>query len=72
VFEDVMTTADVAALLGVNSSTVRGYAARGSMPAPDGHFGRTPYWKRTTVEQWIAARPGQGRGGGRPRSARTR
>lgn len=64
---DQLTTADVAALLGVTPATVRSYAARGDMPPPDGHLGRTPWWKPRTIEQWRKQRPGQGAGGGRPR-----
>lgn len=64
---DQLTTADVASVLGVTSATVRSYSARGVMPKPDGHLGRTPWWHRSTVEKWKAARPGQGVGGGRPK-----
>lgn len=63
----MMTTADVAAMLGVTPATVRSYSARGVMPAPDGHLGRTPWWERSTIETWATNRPGQGKGGGRPR-----
>jgi hypothetical protein len=63
---DQLTTADVAALLGVTAATVRSYVARGYL-TPDGHLGRTPWWTRQTIADWQAKRPGQGKGGGRPR-----
>ena len=47
------TTADVAAALGVAASTVRAYNARGQMPEPTGHVGRTPYWVPEDIEPWI-------------------
>lgn len=51
--------ADVAAHLGVASSTVRAYAARGQMPEPDGRIGSSPWWWSDTIIGW--KRPGQGR-----------
>lgn len=53
------SVADVAEHLGVSPATVRSYAARGQMPAPDGRIGRSPWWWSTTITQWD--RPGQGR-----------
>lgn len=50
--DDRWTTADVAAYLDVKESTVRGYAARGQMPAPDGRLGRTPWWRPATIKTW--------------------
>lgn len=64
-YDPQLTTADVAAILNVTPATVRSYAARGILPAPDGHLGRTPWWSPERVEAWQAARPGQGAGGGR-------
>lgn len=46
------TTADVAEYLGIGESTVRAYAARGRMPAPDGRLGRTPWWRPATIREW--------------------
>jgi predicted site-specific integrase-resolvase len=48
------TTADVAAALGIEAVTVRVYNARGQMPAPSGHVGRTPYWTAARIEPWIS------------------
>lgn len=38
----------------------------GDLPEPTARFGRTPVWLESTVEDWIASRPGKGAGGGRP------
>lgn len=66
-----------AAYVGVARSTWRDYtSSRGGYPprgpAPDGTdmengFAR-PYWYPSTLDAWKANRPGQGKGGGRPRS----
>ncbi|MEX5637242.1 helix-turn-helix transcriptional regulator, partial [Parafrankia sp. FMc2] len=69
--DPLLTTAEVAALLGVGPPTWRGYVSRGTAPAPDDpDLGRpparrTPRWRRSTVEAWAATRrtPG-GTGGG--------
>jgi len=48
------------------------YADSHPFPEPDVIIGRTPGWspdRRSEIEQWEAARPGQGAGGGRPRKA---
>jgi len=39
-------------------------------PTPDGYIGRGPWWRREReqeIRDWAAARPGRGKGGGRPR-----
>lgn len=38
----------------------------GDLPAPDEIFGRSPVWKRSTINAWLRERPGRGAGGGRP------
>lgn len=58
----MLTIAEAAALAGVAPATWRAYVARGQAPRADeqdrwGH----PLWRPTTVEAWIAARPGSGR-----------
>ncbi len=52
----LLSTAQVADLVGVKPSTIRGYAARGQMPPASGRFGREPYWTLEAVTQWIDAR----------------
>ena len=49
---------EVAEYLGVQRSTVRAYAARQQMPAPDGRIGATPWWHSTTVTAWRAPHRG--------------
>lgn len=53
-----VTIADVAARLGVTTSTVRAYLAREQMPAASGRIGRTPYWEPEAIEPWLAQRVG--------------
>lgn len=62
---DQLTTEEVAALAGIRPASVRRYRARGTFPDPDGYVGRTPWWRRRTVERWQAARAHPGR----PRTA---
>jgi hypothetical protein len=64
---DRLTTTDAAALIGVTPASWRKYVSDGRAPKPDGYLGRTPWWWPETVQQWQASRPGQGKGGGRPR-----
>lgn len=54
---DWWMTEDVAAFLGVSTSTVRAYAAREQIPPPDRMFGRSPGWKPRTIQGWHAGRP---------------
>lgn len=61
----MLTTEDVANMVGVKVNTIRQYRLRGVFPAPDGHVGRTPWWKPETVTAWQATR----RPGGRPKKA---
>ncbi len=63
-----LTNADAAALVGITAASWRRYVSSGRAPRPDGHLGRTPWWRPDTIEQWKAQRPGQGKGGGRPRN----
>jgi predicted DNA-binding transcriptional regulator AlpA len=66
---DVKAVAD---LLGVKPQTVRAYKHRGDagFPEPDLVITGHPAWRRETIEAWIARRPGQGIGGGRPKGRR--
>ena len=53
---DLLGIADVAELAGTKEKTISAYLARHQMPAPDGRIGRTPYWKRKTIEAWLVTR----------------
>ena len=44
----------------------------GDMPEPDAYYGQSPVWKASTVEKWIARRPGPGVGGGTPSHRKAR
>lgn len=68
----------VADRLGLSYKTIRGYHTKasrrrreqdsrpGDFPAPDAIYGGSPVWEPATVDAWLARRPGQGAGGGRP------
>ncbi len=64
--DDLLDTSDVAELVGVKVPTIRTYLHRGDMPKPDRVIGRSPVWRRETIDAWLAERPGRGAGGGRP------
>ena len=75
----VLTSEDVAKILGVKPRTVRQYLyesqsgrryANHPFPSPAGRIGRWPYWlpeQEAEIREWDAGRAGQGVGGGRPR-----
>lgn len=58
--EIYMSFTEVAEFLGIQKGALANY----NMPEPDALIGRTRGWKRETIEQWNANRPGHG---GRPR-----
>ena len=62
------TTSDVAAFLGVQSTTVTNYRKRSQMPAPDATVGRTHMWRPSRIMEWHQSRPRPGVGG-RPSTA---
>lgn len=76
--EAVLTTADVASLLGVKAATIRHYRADSlpggryaehPFPKPDGKIGPLAYWnlgRERELLDWSAMRAGKGAGGGRP------
>lgn len=58
---ELMSPTEVAEHLGVRASTVRGYLARGQMPAPYVTLGSGPIWLRTEIERWAKERPRAGK-----------
>lgn len=55
---DLMTTAQVAAMLGVHPNTLRYWRKRGVGPVEDERRGTkniTRFWRRETVEEWLPA-----------------
>lgn len=47
-----LTSKQIAELLGVSTSTISSYKARGQMPEPDRVYGRTPLWSYDTITKW--------------------
>jgi len=74
----VLTTQEVAALLGVKRKTIRQYRSESKkgrsyadhpFPAPWRYVGRSPVWLDSQIpdiKEWAQTRIGQGKGGGRP------
>lgn len=56
----MLTTADIADLMGVAPDTVAAYRHRGYLPEPQATVGRTPVWSRPVMDHWIKTRPGSG------------
>lgn len=54
---DLLTTDQVAELAGVKPMSIHQYRQRGAIPEPDQYVGRTPVWKRRTIDKWLAERP---------------
>jgi predicted DNA-binding transcriptional regulator AlpA len=55
-----LTADDLAQRLGIRRATVHRYQARGDLPKPDEHVGRTPLWATTSIDAWEQNRPGRG------------
>jgi predicted DNA-binding transcriptional regulator AlpA len=53
--EDLLTSSDVADLVGVKVETIYHYKAQGKMPEPT-IAGREPRWDRKTIERWAERR----------------
>lgn len=47
-----MTSTQVAEYLGISPKTISAYKSRGQMPEPDRTYGRTPLWRKDTIDQW--------------------
>jgi predicted DNA-binding transcriptional regulator AlpA len=65
--DEPLDMAAVARLLGLTSQTVRKYRSEGRMPEPDWMIGRSPAWRRSTIEGWQNTRPGRGHYSRHPR-----
>lgn len=59
--EALLTTAQIAAAMGVTARHVQAMLSAGKFPECDLRIGRLPRWKVSTWNQWIAS---QGRAGG--------
>ncbi|WP_333746208.1 helix-turn-helix transcriptional regulator [Streptomyces sp. IBSBF 2950] len=71
-----LDTAQVGARIGVSADSIRLYLKRTrrrisdglkkrpqDLPLPDSQFRRSPVWRESTINAWIASRPGRGRRG---------
>ncbi|MEE1838185.1 helix-turn-helix transcriptional regulator [Streptomyces sp. SP17KL33] len=71
-----LDTAQVGERIGVSADSIRLYLKRTrkrisdglkvrpqDLPLPDSQFRRSPVWHRSTIDAWIANRPGRGRRG---------
>lgn len=75
---DRLSLADIAALYGLSTSTVRTYNGQAAIarrngtakahdfPAPIDRVGNSPVFDALAVRDWFDHRPGRGAGGGRP------
>ncbi|MBD3689842.1 transcriptional regulator [Nanchangia anserum] len=63
--ETLLSTADVAAVAGLSPNSIQSYYHAGYMPQPDVTIGveraRMHGWRRETIDEWLANRPGRGR-----------
>ena len=52
--DPLLTPTQIAELCNLHINTITAYHARGQMPTPDQQYGRTPLWKRSTIDKWRA------------------
>jgi predicted DNA-binding transcriptional regulator AlpA len=57
--ERLLTSDEAASIANVKPVSWYRIVARGSAPAPDGHVGRTPVWRESTVIAWLDKRRGE-------------
>lgn len=53
---DWLTSTDISKLTGLKVDTIYTYRKRNTLPDPDQYIGRTPVWKKTTIEEWNSKR----------------
>lgn len=54
--DDLLTTAEVAALAGVKPATIHRYRLRGAVPTPEAVIAGRPLWRLETVDTWLRER----------------
>lgn len=59
--DTMMDVRAVADFLGIKPSTVYDYHKKNVMPKADTYFGRSPAWKRQTIDDWSSSRPRKGK-----------
>lgn len=57
----MLTTKEVAELVGVAESSIRTYRIRKTIPEPTGYLGQTPWWSKSVIDKWKIERKGRGR-----------
>jgi predicted DNA-binding transcriptional regulator AlpA len=57
--EPLLTKADLAEILRVNTRTIERMISRGDLPKPDKHLSRMPRWRAETIRRWIEFGGGQ-------------
>lgn len=57
---ELVSMAEIATLIGVNVTAVRGYRTKGKLPEPIVTLAIGPIWRRSDIVEWQAARPGKG------------
>jgi excisionase family DNA binding protein len=53
---ELLTYSEIAELTGLKYDTIYRYRKQNTLPAPDLTIGRTPVWKRQTINEWISKR----------------
>lgn len=51
--EEWLTASDLAEMLNLKYQTIFTYRSRNTLPEPDSYIGRTPIWKKETVQEFI-------------------
>ena len=51
-----LTNADLVKVTGLKYSTLYTHRRRNTLPQPDQYIGRTPAWKRSTIDEWVKER----------------
>lgn len=61
--DDQLTQGDIAKLAGITLESLYRQRTRSAafMPEPDGVLGTTPWWRRATIDDWLARRASRGR-----------
>lgn len=54
--EVLLTLSQVEQRLGYARGSLTSLRAKGYMPDPDNHYGRTPLWRESTVDDWAESR----------------
>jgi predicted DNA-binding transcriptional regulator AlpA len=68
--DPLLSYGEVSALTGLSPSALRRYRTGGHFPEPDARpVPDRPRWRKSTIEAWLASRPGSG-SPGRPRPDR--